>query len=234
LRHIDSFIAMSEFSRVKHLEFGFGRDMEVVNYFLPERPADLAAGRSPHDRPYFLFVGRLERIKGLDDVIPLFGRYEDADLLIAGDGEHAPVLRELARGLKRVKFLGRIDPGMLDSYYHHALALVVPSVCFETFGIILIEAFRQGTPVLARRIGPFPEIVERGRGGLLFEGPEELLGSMRRIQTDPGLRSELSRSALQGFTKHWTEGAIIPRYLEVVKRAAQARGKAEIVRALET
>jgi glycosyltransferase involved in cell wall biosynthesis len=234
LRHVDSFIAMSEFSRSKHREFGLSRDMEVVNYFLPERSAHVPAGDSPHDRPYFLFVGRLERIKGLDDVIPLFGQYQGADLLIAGDGEYAPVLRKLAHGLDRVKFLGRIDSATLDNYYHHALALIVPSVCFETFGIILIEAFRQGTPVLARRIGPLPEIVERGRGGLLFDGPEELLKSMHRIQTNPSFRSELSESAQQGFTKHWTESAIIPRYLEVVKRAAQAKGRTEIVRALES
>lgn len=234
LRHVDSIIAMSEFSRQKHREFGLGRDMEVVNYFLPERAVAAPAGGSPHNRPYFLFVGRLERIKGLDDVIPLFRRYPDADLLIAGDGEHAAALRGLAKGSDRIKFLGRIDAGTLDRYYHHALALIVPSVCFETFGIILIEAFRQGTPVLARRIGPFPEIVERGRGGLLFDGPEDLLESMRRIQADPSFRSALSRDARQGFAEHWTENAIIPRYLEVVKRAARNKGRTDVVGALES
>lgn len=234
LQHVDAIIAMSEFSRQKHREFGLGRDMEVVNYFLPKRPVAVPAGGSPHGRPYFLFVGRLEKIKGLDDVIPLFARYEDADLLIAGDGEYGAVLHGSAKGIDRVKFLGRIDPGALDRYYHHALALIVPSVCFETFGIILIEAFRQGTPVIARRIGPFPEIVERARGGLLFGGPGELLESMRRIQADSALRSSLSASALQGFARHWTEDAVIPRYLEVVKRAAQARARTEIVRALES
>jgi len=232
LRHVDSFIAMSEFSRETHRKFGLGRDMEVVSYFLPDRPVVVTQGESPHPRPYFLFVGRLEGIKGLDDVIPLFERYEGADLLIAGDGQHGAVLRELASGLNRVRFLGRIAPAMLDEYYRHALALIVPSVCLETFGIILIEAFRQGTPVLARRIGPFPEIIDRARGGLLFDGPEELLESMRRIQTDHSLRSQLSESGQQAFTEHWAESAVIPRYLDVVRRAAQNKGKADIVRAL--
>jgi glycosyltransferase involved in cell wall biosynthesis len=234
LRHVDAIIAMSEFSRQKHHEFGLSRDMEVVNYFLPEPPPAAPAGGSPHERPYFLFVGRLEKIKGLDDVIPLFARYEGADLLVAGDGEYAVVLQGLAKGSDRVRFLGRLDSGTLDRYYHHALALIVPSVCYETFGIILIEAFRQGTPVLARRIGPFPEIVERVRGGLLFDGPSELRESMRRIQQDPSLRSSLSASARQGFMHYWTEDAVIPRYLEVVRRAARARARMEIVRALES
>jgi glycosyltransferase involved in cell wall biosynthesis len=234
LRHVDAVIAMSEFSRQKHREFGLGRDMEVVNYFLPERPLAVSAAGSPHERPYFLFVGRLEKIKGLDDVIPLFARYEGADLLVAGDGEYAAVLRELAKGIDRVKFLGKIDSRKLDLYYHHALALIVPSVCFETFGIILIEAFRQGTPVLARRLGPFPEIVERARGGLLFDRPAELLESMRRIQADTSLRASLSASALEGFARNWSENAVMPRYLEVVKRAARMRERTEVVRALES
>ena len=75
--------------------------MEVVNYFLPERPLAVSA-EGVHERPYFLFAGRLEKIKGLDDVIPLFARYQGADLLVAGDGEYAAVLRELAKGIDRV------------------------------------------------------------------------------------------------------------------------------------
>ncbi len=233
LGHVDAIVAMSEFSRDKHREFGFSRPMEVVNYFLPQKPLRRDEGASPHPRPYFLFVGRLERIKGLDDVIPLFARYPDADLVIAGDGEHAPVLRALAAGNDRVRFLGRVDSAALDRYYQHALALIVPSVCFETFGIILIEAFRQGTPVLARRIGPFPEIVERGGGGMLFDGPDDLVAAMRRIQADPALRDAMSGEALASFAANWTEDAVIPRYLDVVRRAAKAKAREDVVAALE-
>jgi glycosyltransferase involved in cell wall biosynthesis len=233
-RHIDAFIAMSEFSRDKHREFGFPRDMEVVNYFLPEMEPRKSDAPPQHPRPYFLFVGRLELIKGLDDVIPLFKDYPDADFLIAGDGEYASVLKNLAKGIDAVKFLGRVEPDKLDGLYRDAIALIVPSVCYETFGIILIESFRQGTPVLARRVGPFPEIVERSKGGLLFDGPDDLLSSMRRIQGDPGLRQELADSGRQGFQDHWSEDAIIPRYLEIVERTARAKGKLDIVAALAT
>ena len=136
--------------------------MDVLPYFLPTLPPVApASGNAPHPRPYFFFAGRLERIKGLDDVIPLFGSYPDADFVIAGDGEHAEALRNLANGLPGVRFLGRLAPEELARYYQHAIATIVPSVCFETFGIVLIEAFRQGSPVLARRIGPFPEIMAR-------------------------------------------------------------------------
>jgi glycosyltransferase involved in cell wall biosynthesis len=236
LHHVDAFIAMSEFSRNKHREFGFRPGMEVVNYFLPDNPAAAPApdaGTSPHPRPYFLFVGRLEKIKGLDDVIPVFQDYDRADLVIAGDGEYTATLQKIAAGNPRVRFLGRVAPDDLDRYYRHAIALIVPSVCYETFGIILIESMRQGTPVLARRIGPFPEIVERSQGGLLFDNPGELASAMQQLQDDPAQRTRLADNGRRGFLKYWSEDAVIPVFLDVVKRAAARTRRMDIVDKLE-
>jgi len=234
-KHVDTFIAMSEFSRDKHREFGFSRDMEVVNYFLPDidNKDTTADSTPPHDRPYFLFVGRLEKIKGLDDVIPVFREYTGADLVIAGDGEYATTLKRIAAGNPRIRFLGRVAPEQLDRYYQHAIALIVPSVCFETFGIILIESFRQGTPVLARRIGPFPEIVARSGGGLLFDGPGDLVDSMQRIQSESALRERMAGQGRAAFLKYWSESAVIPRFLEVVRTTADRKQRTDIVRKLE-
>ena len=233
LDNVDAFIAMSEFSRRKHQEFGFSRDMEVLPYFLPddelERPQ---SGAPPHPRPYFLFVGRLEKIKGLDDVIPLFRDYPGADLLVAGDGEYAETLRAQAAGIDRVRFLGRMPMDTLRSYYAHALALIVPSVCFETFGIILIEAFRHTTPVLARRLGPFPEIVEQAGGGELFETQAQLLDAMRRMQEDREYRDRLATAGRRAFESYWSEEAVMPRYLDIVRRAAERRQRHDIIESL--
>ena len=223
LRHLDGFIAMSEFSRAKHHEFGFPHPMEVVPYFLadPDPNETERTLERLHDRPYFLFVGRLEKIKGLDDVIPLFRRYESADLLIAGDGNYESHLRELAAGNPRVVFLGRVPFERLRAYYQHAVATIVPSVCYETFGIILIESFRQKTPVIARRLGPFPEIVERACGGELFATEPELLAAMQHLQDDREYRNRLAESAYVASIEVWSESAVIPRYLEVVERFGQ-------------
>lgn len=240
LRHVDTFIAMSEFSRQKHQEFGFPREMEVLPYFLPDLEPGAGAegvaepaGASPHPRPYFLFVGRLEKIKGLDDVLPVFRTFRDADLLVAGDGEYGAALRAQGAGIEGVKFLGRVGLDDLRRYYQHAVALIVPSVCFETFGIILIEAFRQGTPVLARQIGPFPEIVEGAGGGELFRTPEELVAGMRRMQ-DPAYRERLARSGVRAFIDRWSESAVVPRYLDIVRRTAERRGRADLAEAIGT
>jgi glycosyltransferase involved in cell wall biosynthesis len=241
LRHVDAFIAMSEFSRAKHVEFGFRRELEVLPYFLPDLPPEASAeggaappsgaAKSPWQRPYFLFVGRLERIKGLDDVIPFFANAGEsgADLVIAGEGDHGPALRTLAHGSPRVHFLGRVAVEQLAPWYRHALALVVPSVCFETFGIVLIEAFRQRLPVIARRLGPFPEIVAKAQAGELFTTTEELRAALQRLQSDPGLRARQGAAGFAAWRDHWSEAAVVPKYLDLVRRVAERKGRDDVV-----
>jgi glycosyltransferase involved in cell wall biosynthesis len=223
LENVDAFIAMSEFSRDKHHEFGFPRDMEVLPGFLPDDAATELAVARPHERPYVLFAGRLERIKGLDDVIPLFRDVTDVDLIIAGSGAHEAALRRLAADAPGVRFVGQVSEHELDAYYRHALALIAPSVCFETFGLTLIEAFKHGTPVIARRIGPYPEIVSQARGGLIYDGPNELVAAIRRLQFEPGLRASLSAAARAAMAQRWTASVVLPQYLEIVRRASARR-----------
>lgn len=231
LDHVDAIIAMSEFSRDKHREFGLTRDMEIVPGFLAsEEPAP--AGPPPHGRPYLLFIGRLTRIKGLHDVIPAFLENPPADLLIAGEGEEGPELRRQAAGSPHILFVGRVPAERMSDYYRHALALIVPSAGYETFGFVLIEAFREGTPVIARSIGPFPEMVRRSGGGVLFGSREELVAAINRISADVAWREQLGRNAYAAYLKYWTEDAVVPQYLDVVRRAAVARGDRPIAEAL--
>ena len=230
LVHVHAFIALSEFSRAKHREFGFPRDMEVLPCFLSDTPEtpESGGGPRPHPRPYFLFVGRLERIKGVQDVLPAFQKEGETDFLIAGDGEYREELQVQAAGMSRVKFLGRIPSDDLARYYRHAVALIVPSVCFETFGIILLEAFKQSTPVIARRLGPFPEILAESGGGELFETLEELSDAMNRLHSDPPYRDRLSRAGHEAFRKRWSDRVVVPRYLEIVRVAAEQQGRSKL------
>ena len=234
LDNVHLLIAKSEFSRSKHRQFGLRQDMEVVPYFLPDRAADDEETAPPHDRPYFLFVGRLEKIKGLQDVIPEFARYGDADLLIIGSGEYEPELRRLSGGIPAVKFVGRLPPEQLARYYRHAIALIVPSICFETFGIILIESFQRGTPVIARNIGPFVEIVERSGGGMLFSSMVEMVDAMRTLQVDTHFRESLAHAAREAFRMHWCEEVVMNQYLAKLHAAAMGTENERIQKILES
>ena len=233
LDQIDLLIAKSEFSKGMHKTFGLRHEMTVLPYFLADIDPNDMPEPATHPRPYFLFVGRLEKIKGLQDVFPAFEKYPNADLLILGDGEYSDELKALATGNDRIKFLGRKPLDELTAYYRGALGLIVPSVCYETFGIILIESFRLGTPVIARRLGPFPEIVEKAEGGALFETEEELITAMKTIQGDPDWRARHGQAARQGFETHWREDRVLQAYGAELARAAHKRGDRALAKAFE-
>ncbi len=233
--HVDVFYSPSRFSANKHREFGFGRELEVMPYFLPDADSGAeepeALTDAPSDRPFFLFVGRLEKIKGLQDVIPQFSGDGESELWVVGAGDYEDELRAQAKGFPRVRFLGARSSEQLRSLYAKALAVVVPSVCYETFGIILLEAFREGTPVLARRLGPFPEIVEHAQGGILFETEAELRDGLDTLANDAALREQLGRQGKLTLERTWTETVVLEEYFGMIRRVAEEKNPA-LARAL--
>ena len=227
-RNVDAFLSPSHFSAAKHATFGFEREFTVLPLFLPDEEADSVSTAESSTRPFFLSAGRLEVFKGLQDVIPLFGDDAPADLWIAGEGGYEGELRRLAQG-RRVRFLGALESQELRSLYVRALALIAPSLCYEVFPMVVLEAFREGTPLVARNRGPYPEIIEKSGGGLLFDTPAELSEVLGRIAGDRGLRDSLGRSARKAFLEHWNERPWLAGYLEVIRRIANERGLRRIL-----
>jgi glycosyltransferase involved in cell wall biosynthesis len=221
LSHIDLFIALSNFSRDKHYELGFPREMEVLPQFAPDSvdKDETTTSSRPHAAPYFLVAGRLERNKGVREAIGAFTEYDKADLLIAGTGSEEASLRRAARNNPRCIFLGQVPAAELRRYFRHAIATLVPSIGFETFGMTIIESFRDRTPVIARRIGPFPETIQKSGGGELFETQAELIQAMQRLQNDPVHARMLGERGYKAFTEFWSESTVVGRYLELVEIA---------------
>jgi glycosyltransferase involved in cell wall biosynthesis len=178
-------------------------------------PADVAM-QPPHPQPYFLFVGRLEKYKGLQDVIPLFagdGRY---DLLILGQGGYERELRQLTQASPRVHFAGWIGAEHLGPYYQHARALIAASLTYETFGMVVAEAMAHGAPVIARELGAYPELINASGAGLLFSDSQGLSECIYRIGADDLLRAGLSESARVAYAKYWTPETHVDHYLRAI------------------
>jgi glycosyltransferase involved in cell wall biosynthesis len=235
-RHVDAFLMLSESAASNHRRFGFEAPMTVVPSFLPDTgPAEAGtAGDGAGDgRPYFLFVGRLEVIKGLQDVIPRFTDDLAADLLIAGTGDFEPELRRLAEGRSNVRFLGRLDMDRLRSLYRGARAVLTPSRCLEVFPLVVLEAFREGTPIIARALGPYPEILAASGGGLDFSDDATLDTALRRMIDDPEAARRMGQLGLETYRKTWTEGVALDAYLGVIRQSAEARGRQELADACQ-
>jgi glycosyltransferase involved in cell wall biosynthesis len=221
IQHVDEVVAPSEFTVRLHAERGFPRSITHLPYFMDRVDRDWEQpGPRPQERPYFLFAGRLETIKGLHTLIELWDRAPDADLLVAGTGGQEAQLRAQAKANPRIKFLGHLTQDQLGSLYVHALACLVPSVTYETFGMVTIEAFARKTPVIARDLGPLPEIVQLSGGGLIYRTESELLDALHRFAGRPELARQLGEQGYRSFLKHWSREAHLERYFDLLRRAA--------------
>ncbi len=179
----------------------------------PAEPADAFSKQFSIDGPFLLFVGRRASNKGLLDLVDAFARlgrsHPEARLVIVGeDGgmgtRVAARIEELGLG-SRARQVGHVaDEALLASAYREARAVVLPSE-YEAFGLVLLEAMAQGTPVVASRVGGIPEIVDDGRTGLLVppHEPSALAEALGRLWSDPELRRRLGDA---GRTD------VVPRY----------------------
>jgi glycosyltransferase involved in cell wall biosynthesis len=211
--HVDRFVSPSRFTAAIHAERGFPRPVGVLPYFIDRADGDWQDPSSrPHERPYFLFVGRLEAIKGLQTLIDLWDWVPEADLLVAGSGSYAAELRALAAAHPRIRFLGPVPQRELGALYYHALACIVPSLTYETFGIIIVEAFARKTPAIVRDLGALPEVIEDSGGGFVYRTDDELLNCMRQISTAPEVRADLGNKGYQAFLRFWSREAHLQSY----------------------
>lgn len=215
LQGVDAILAPSRFTLNKHLELGLGVTPRYFPHFVPE-PELHQAGSSPRERPFFLFAGRLERLKGAEDVIQAARTFPDADFVLAGDGGDRARLEQLARGMENVVFAGRLPPIELTRYYQHAVASIVPSLCYEVFGLSVVESFACGTPAIVRDRGALTELAEESGAGLTFRTPEELTDALRRVFSDDGLRREMSARARSSYESRWRVQGHVDAYLGMI------------------
>jgi glycosyltransferase involved in cell wall biosynthesis len=226
VKQVDLFLAPSEFTMDKHLETGLKIPVVELPYFTSrwERhdntPRQWVAGT-----PYFLFVGRLVKSKGIQELLPIFRRYEKAQLWIVGFGEYEPVLRQMAQGSPNIRFLGYQSGKQLSNLYRQAVATIVPSLWLEVFGIVILEAFAQETPVIVRNRGGMPKIIEESGAGFVFDTEKELVNAMDQLLDDANLRAKIGRRGYIALQQKWGAEVHIKRYLELVEQISRQKGQ---------
>ena len=151
----------------------------------------------PLDRPYVLYVGKLDANKGVSQLVPVVTAAGlDEPLIVVGDGPERPGLEAEARasGLD-VRFMGWESHERVLAWMRHALVLVFTSHWREPLSRVLLEASAVGCPVAAMDTGGTGDIVVHGETGLLAGDREELVRHVARLRTDAALRARLGEAA---------------------------------------
>jgi glycosyltransferase involved in cell wall biosynthesis len=216
IRDVDAFIALSAFQREKMTGAGLPAEKVYVKpNFYPGLPKIKAWGERD---TAVVYVGRLSAEKGVATLVAAWRQWgtEAPELRLVGDGPMRDELVEAATGFP-VRFLGQLSRDNTQQEMEKAKLLVLPSEWFETFGMVVIEAFAHGTPVAVSKLGALPSIVREGVTGVTFPpaDPAGLLASVRQAWSDDGLLARMGEAARKEFEDKYTEEANYRQLMEI-------------------
>jgi glycosyltransferase involved in cell wall biosynthesis len=201
----------------------------VIHHGLPLESAPYS------DRPgkYLALVGRMSPEKGIAAAIDL-ARTSRMPLKIAAkvhDPQEqvyfAEVVKPALRDNKNIEFLGPLPPAERDTLLAGAYASLMLVAWPEPFGLTAIESLATGTPVIARKAGAMPEIIEHGVDGFLVD---DLTEAVHALSLVPSLsRRRIRQRALERFSV----ARMVDEYEEVYRELIAERAAPEHERAAE-
>jgi glycosyltransferase involved in cell wall biosynthesis len=197
-------------------------------------PVDVAALRRaaqaaapPVKGPYAIFVGKLERNKGVDYLLPALERARlPWPLVVVGDGRQRAALEAEARGLNRdARFLGWLDRPRVMAWLAHASLLVFPSRGPESLSRVLLEAAAVGVPIAAMHTGGTGDILEHGVSGLLSGTPDELGDHVAALASDRALAQRLAGRARAHVDAQFDTPRVVGRVEALYQELADERAR---------
>lgn len=200
---VNVFVALTEFSRSKYIAGGIPAEKIIVKpNFVSDRGVATGTGE------YALFIGRLDEGKGVFNLIEAWHDMHTIPLKIVGDGPAYARLSEIIRedDLGNVELLGRVSSSEIAELIKGARFVVFPSLWYEAFPRVFLEAFAAARTVVASRMGASPEIVADGRTGLLFEAgnSHDLAEKVSRLWSNPSLCMDLGNAARREYELKYT------------------------------
>jgi glycosyltransferase involved in cell wall biosynthesis len=184
----------------------------VIPLWVPSLPPYSDRKRDLNIPAHLLYVGRLERYKGLYLLLEALRGIPHVQLTVVGDGGYRKELERLAEGIN-VRFEGfQSHPG---KYYAEADIFVMPSLGPEGFGIVTMEAMAHGLPCIVSDLAVNREITGDGTAAMLFRSGsvEDLRSKLQALIGNAALRCAYSAAGYQRVEKFYTSDTALKSYL---------------------
>ena len=208
-QNIDLYISPSKILADYLTENFHTKETHVIPLFVDVKNQNELIHRQGND---ILFVGRISDEKGIDDLVKamplILEMCPSAKLHIVGDGNIAK-LKEIINqsvGCVDISIIlhGHMNYDDLFKVYSNASVFVLPSICMESFGLVILEAMSFGIPVITTRLGGQAELIKDGYNGYLvdFRNPHEIAEKIIDILNNRELQANLSANALITHKKY--------------------------------
>ncbi len=209
----DVYIANSRTTQGRIKKY-YRRDTQVL--YPPVKVDDFEVGKEKGD--YYLGLGRMVHYKRFDLLVKAFQKDLNKKLVLIGDGSERDDLELMAQEYRNIKFVGEIEDEEVRKYLCNAKALLLPQK--EDAGIVQLEAFSAGVPVIAYKAGGILDVLEEGTNGIFFDDqtPESLLDSVERFE---GMKWD--KKAIRNIAKEYDTKVFQQKFLAAVEAAWEAR-----------
>jgi glycosyltransferase involved in cell wall biosynthesis len=192
--------------------------IEAPRMQTPASEASQWLARLPED-PFILFVGSLQRHKGIGPLLEAYAQLRVAPplVLVGTTWPNTP-----ASWPAGVTTLFDVPNDVVREIWNRSLFGVAPSLVPETFGNVVLEAMFSGRAIIASSIGGPLDIVDPAETGFLT-APGDVAGLMRAMQTlvdDPALRDRMGSQARNRVTERFSPEAVVPKFEAMYAAAA--------------
>jgi glycosyltransferase involved in cell wall biosynthesis len=221
-------IAISDFMRDQFIRAGIPSEkIFTLRHFW--RP--IADVTRTTDEDYYLFIGRLVQLKGILVLLDVWDRifHEKGNagpkLVIVGEGELEEKVRSRSKANPLIDFRGAVSRDEKHRLLSGMRALIAPSLCLESLGLVAYEAYDFAKPVLAARAGGLGEIVLHDRTGLLHEPgyANALFDHVMTLERESQKRTEFGRNGRRWLLENANEEQWRTRFNQIIEFAIAAK-----------
>ena len=219
-RQVDVFVALSEFARTRHIVCGIPEFLTVVKSNCLSADPGMGTG----DGGYCLFVGRLDRDKGVEVLLDSVASLPPGtELQVVGMGPMSGLVEAACRQTPRVRWLGQQPRQEVFRLMQRAQLLLFPTLAYENFPVIIAEAYATGLPVVGSDLGATRELVQDGVTGALFPAgsSHDLAAAVTRLLADPPLLARMRRAARAEYERKYTPERCYADLMRIYALAAE-------------
>lgn len=215
-----NYICLTEFNKEKLLSLNKSLGKELIKadriFIKPNFTFD-SSEQLGRTGKYYLFVGRLEKIKGIDLLLEAFSKIPGVELHIAGSGKEK--YENAYRNCHNITFLGQLDKKDLSEEYKGAKALIVTAQTYEGFPMTLVESFGYGLPIIVGNMGNSGGLVDENITGIHYQYDDAaaLIMAVHRYENIDN--TEMRKNAFKKFTESYTAEANYDQLLKIYKEA---------------
>lgn len=167
---------------------------------------------------YFLFIGRLSNEKGILELVDFFNHNLNFKLKIIGTGQLENELRKRIIS-NNIELLGFKTGTEKNELICNASAIIIPSIWYENYPVVVVEAFSYGIPVIANKLGGLSAIVKDRYSGILIDkGDETALLEALDFLSDDKNRKDLGENAYKYFTENMTNEKTLNQLVKIYKK----------------